>query len=66
MLTVIRLAVGRFRMLLKYMVAAFLVTWAILDAQVWWTCEREVGWKDKPIAQCMLGRDVAIAQLISK
>ncbi|KAK7471170.1 hypothetical protein VKT23_002581 [Stygiomarasmius scandens] len=65
LLTVIRLAVGNFRVLLKYMVATFLVTWAILDAQVWWTCERQPGWKDREIAQCMLGKDVAIAQLIT-
>ncbi|THU96102.1 hypothetical protein K435DRAFT_665124 [Dendrothele bispora CBS 962.96] len=47
------------------MVVAFLIIWAILDAQVWWTCERQPGWKDREIAQCMLGKDVAIAQLIT-
>ncbi|KAF5346938.1 hypothetical protein D9758_010161 [Tetrapyrgos nigripes] len=65
LLTVVRLATGQFRRLLTYMVGAFLVTWAILDAQVWWTCERQQGWKDQPIVQCMLGRNVAIAQLIT-
>ncbi|THU89974.1 hypothetical protein K435DRAFT_276802 [Dendrothele bispora CBS 962.96] len=65
LLTVIRLAIGRFRLLLRYTVVAFLITWAILDAQVWWTCENQPGWKDREIVQCMLGKDVAIAQLIT-
>ncbi|KAF5327953.1 hypothetical protein D9758_016778 [Tetrapyrgos nigripes] len=64
--TIIRLSIaGRFRQLLKIFVGLFLMTWAILDAQVWWTCESEPGWKDKHIAQCMLGKKVAIAQLIT-
>ncbi|THU88545.1 hypothetical protein K435DRAFT_938414 [Dendrothele bispora CBS 962.96] len=65
LLTVIRLAMGQFRKLLKLMVVAFLITWAILDAQVWWVCEPQPGWKDREITQCMLGKDVAIAQLIT-
>ncbi|KAK7441820.1 hypothetical protein VKT23_016482 [Stygiomarasmius scandens] len=65
LLTIIRMSYGKFRKLLTYTVGAFLVTWVILDAQVWWTCEGEVGWKKERIAQCMLGKDVAIAQLVT-
>ena len=64
--TLIRLAYGRFRAVLKGTVVAIAITYAVLFAQVFWTCEGDPAWKDRPIAQCMLGKKVAIAQLISK
>ncbi|KAK7047687.1 hypothetical protein VNI00_006455 [Paramarasmius palmivorus] len=60
------MAFGRFRAFLKWCVAAVLVTWAVLFAQVFWTCEGEPNWKNEPTPQCSLGTDVAIAQLISE
>ncbi|KAG6817378.1 hypothetical protein H0H87_009565 [Tephrocybe sp. NHM501043] len=45
--------------------ASFLVVWVILFSQVFWVCEAEPEWKDTPAPQCALGRNVAIAQLIS-
>ncbi|ESK85066.1 hypothetical protein Moror_11038 [Moniliophthora roreri MCA 2997] len=63
--TIIRMAFGRFRTFLKWCVASVLVTWAVLFAQVFWTCENEPMWKDKPTPQCSLGTGVAIAQLIT-
>jgi len=63
--TIIRLSVGRFRKILTYAVAVFLVIWSILFAQVFWVCEREPGWKDDPLPQCDLGLNVAIAQVIT-
>ncbi|KAG2040527.1 hypothetical protein BDR03DRAFT_949015 [Suillus americanus] len=43
----------------------FIIAWAVLFAQVWWTCESEPGWKTQPLPQCDLGRNVAIAQIIT-
>ncbi|KAK7020651.1 hypothetical protein VNI00_017689 [Paramarasmius palmivorus] len=63
--TIIRMAYGRLRVFLKWCVASVLFTWAILFAQVFWTCEAETTWKSEPTPQCQLGRDVAIAQLIT-
>ncbi|KAF8138905.1 hypothetical protein EV363DRAFT_1315109 [Boletus edulis] len=42
-----------------------MVTWMILFAQVFWTCEAEPIWKTLPRPQCDLGRNVAIAQIIT-
>ncbi|KAL0566860.1 hypothetical protein V5O48_015136 [Marasmius crinis-equi] len=64
-LTLIRLAFGRFRTVLKCCVGAVFVTWGILYGQVWYTCETKNEWKKQVIAQCMLGKQVAIAQLIT-
>ncbi|KAF5381672.1 hypothetical protein D9615_005562 [Tricholomella constricta] len=47
------------------LVGTFLLIWAILFAQVFWVCEPEPLWKDALSPQCALGRNVAIAQLIS-
>ncbi|KAK7047240.1 hypothetical protein VNI00_006906 [Paramarasmius palmivorus] len=65
LLTVIRMAFGRFRQILKGVVVAILITWSVLFAQVFWTCETEAKWKNEPNPQCMLGKEVAIAQLIT-
>uniref|UniRef100_A0A0W0FBZ0 Rhodopsin domain-containing protein n=1 Tax=Moniliophthora roreri TaxID=221103 RepID=A0A0W0FBZ0_MONRR len=64
-LTVVRIAHGRFRLFLKFCVGGILVTWSVLFAQVFWTCEREPGWKNEPTPQCQLGQDVAIAQIVT-
>ncbi|KAJ8093984.1 hypothetical protein PM082_009869 [Marasmius tenuissimus] len=64
-LTLVRMSFGRFRTFLKYCVGAVFVTWCVLVAQVFWTCETQPSWKDALVAQCMLGRQVAIAQLIT-
>ncbi|KAL0574326.1 hypothetical protein V5O48_007637 [Marasmius crinis-equi] len=64
-LTLVRMAFGRLRTFLKWCVAATVVTYAVLFAQVFWTCERQPHWKDQVVAQCMLGKKVAIAQLIT-
>ncbi|KAJ7076209.1 hypothetical protein B0H15DRAFT_864546 [Mycena belliarum] len=63
--TVIRLAFGTFRRILSVVAILFFVAWAVLFAQVWWVCERQPGWKDQPLPQCQLGRNVAIAQVIT-
>ncbi|KAJ8080481.1 hypothetical protein PM082_017314 [Marasmius tenuissimus] len=63
--TLLRLAYGRFRTILRWCIGAVGVTYAVLFAQVFWTCEGNPAWKDAPIAQCMLGKKVAIAQLIT-
>ncbi|KAF5350885.1 hypothetical protein D9758_010485 [Tetrapyrgos nigripes] len=64
--TILRLTYpGRFRQILQVFFGLFLLVWAIMDAQIWWTCEQEVEWKDRLVAQCMLGKEVAIAQLIT-
>ncbi|PCH34899.1 hypothetical protein WOLCODRAFT_139640 [Wolfiporia cocos MD-104 SS10] len=64
--TVIRLSVWNSWRRLLYMVAvSFAVAWAILFAQVWWICESEPGWKYAALVQCDLGRNTAIAQVIT-
>jgi hypothetical protein len=64
--TIIRMSFGRLRQILSWTLLVFGGTWAILFAQVWWTCENEPGWKHNIPAQCSLGRQVAIAQVISE
>ncbi|KAI6156773.1 hypothetical protein BKA82DRAFT_1002503 [Pisolithus tinctorius] len=64
--TVVRLTLpGSLRRWLVRTAIAFTVTWMILLAQVFWTCESEPGWKTQPRPQCDLGRNVAIAQIIT-
>jgi hypothetical protein len=64
--TVVRLAYwGTQRRLLVRIAIIFGVVWAILFAQVWWTCETDPSWKKQPRPQCPLGRNVAIAQIVS-
>ncbi|KAG1770339.1 hypothetical protein EV702DRAFT_1140027 [Suillus placidus] len=66
LLTVVRLTVpGTLRRVLKFTTVTFVIAWAILFAQVWWTCESEPSWKTQPRPQCDLGRNVAIAQIIT-
>lgn len=66
-MTVVRLTVpGTLRRVLTFTTMAFILAWAVLFAQVWWTCESEPGWKTQPRPQCNLGRNVAIAQIISE
>ncbi|KAG2035792.1 hypothetical protein BDR03DRAFT_983437 [Suillus americanus] len=63
---VVRLTVpGTLRKALTFTTMIFIITWAVLFAQAWWTCESEPGWKTQPRPQCDLGRDVAIAQIIT-
>ncbi|KAG1803130.1 uncharacterized protein BJ212DRAFT_1396743 [Suillus subaureus] len=62
--TVVRLAYwGTQRRILIRIAIIFGVIWAILFAQVWWTCESNPSWKKLPRPQCPLGRNVAIAQI---
>lgn len=64
--TVVRLAYwGTQRRILICVAILFGVVWGILFAQVWWTCELNPSWKQLPRPQCPLGRDVAIAQIVS-
>jgi hypothetical protein len=64
--TVVRLTVpGTLRRVLKFTTIAFVTAWAVLFAQVFWVCEPEPGWKTQPRPQCDLGRNVAIAQIIT-
>ncbi|KAG1775294.1 hypothetical protein EV702DRAFT_1120009 [Suillus placidus] len=64
--TVVRLAYwGTQRRLLVSIAFIFGVVWAILFAQVWWTCESNPSWKQQPRPQCPLGRNVAIAQIVT-
>ncbi|KAG2124163.1 hypothetical protein BD769DRAFT_1468852 [Suillus cothurnatus] len=64
--TVVRLAYwGTQRRMLIGIAIIFGVVWAILFAQVWWTCELNPSWKKLPRPQCPLGRDVAVAQIVT-
>lgn len=63
--TVVRLACWGTRRLLIRIAFIFGVVWAILFAQVWWTCESDPSWKKQPRPQCPLGRNVAIAQIVT-
>ncbi|KAG1737309.1 hypothetical protein EDB19DRAFT_987491 [Suillus lakei] len=64
--TVVRLAYwGTQRRVLVRIGIIFGVVWAILFAQVWWTCESDPSWKKQPRPQCHLGRNVAIAQIVT-
>lgn len=63
--TVIRLSFGLTRRVLGYFGIAWFITWIVLFSQVWWVCEREPDWKNQAIPQCLLGENVAIAQVIS-
>ena len=66
LLTIIRVtAIGDLRRILVFLAGIFAITWAILFSQVWWVCEAEPDWKSLPSPQCNLGRNVAIAQIIS-
>jgi hypothetical protein len=56
---------GTMNKVLLYAMYAFLITWGILFAQVFWTCENEPGWKDTPAPFCALGQKVGIAQVIT-
>ncbi|KAF5382040.1 hypothetical protein D9615_004208 [Tricholomella constricta] len=56
---------GNYKKLMYGLVGSFVLLWVILFAQVFWVCENQPLWKDTPAPQCALGRDVAIAQLIS-
>jgi hypothetical protein len=67
MFTIVRLAINvAVRRMLTLVVVVFFIAWMVLFAQVFWTCEAERGWKTQPRPQCNLGRNVAIAQIISK
>ncbi|EPQ59062.1 hypothetical protein GLOTRDRAFT_33368, partial [Gloeophyllum trabeum ATCC 11539] len=64
--TTIRLtAPGTFRRWLIRSAFCFGCAWAVLFSQVFWVCENQPGWKDTPQPQCDLGRNVAIAQVIT-
>ncbi|KAG1785744.1 uncharacterized protein HD556DRAFT_1249330 [Suillus plorans] len=66
LLTVVRLtAPGTLRKILMRTTAVFFILWAVLSAQVLWTCEDEPNWKTEPRPQCSLGKNVAIAQIIT-
>ncbi|KAG5641823.1 hypothetical protein DXG03_004142 [Asterophora parasitica] len=56
---------GTAKKILYGLVGSFAIVWIVLFAQVFWVCENQPLWKDTPSPQCALGRDVAIAQLIS-
>lgn len=65
--TIIRLRPrGFLAYIVKGLVPAFAVTWLIMLAQAFWVCERQPDWKQAPVPQCVLGKDVAIAQVISE
>lgn len=44
----------------------FFLAWAFLTAQLFWICESQKGWKEKPIPQCTLGTVVAVCQIVCK
>ncbi|KAG6909978.1 hypothetical protein DXG01_013978 [Tephrocybe rancida] len=56
---------GNVKKMLWGIAASFALVWGILFAQVFWVCELQPLWKDSLAPQCALGRNVAIAQLIS-
>jgi hypothetical protein len=63
--TVIRLQYGRIRVIFGLIAVLFGLMWAILEAQLLWTCEGNTDWKYTELPQCHLGFPVALAQLIS-
>ncbi|KAF5354488.1 hypothetical protein D9758_012394 [Tetrapyrgos nigripes] len=65
LLTLVRIVIGKFRKVMKWLVAGYLLVWAILAAQGFWTCETDNAWKKQEVAQCVLGKNIAIAQLIT-
>ncbi|KAG2141421.1 uncharacterized protein EDB93DRAFT_1241775 [Suillus bovinus] len=66
LLTVVRLtAPGTLRRVFIHTTMIFVILWAILSAQVLWTCESEPNWKTQSRPQCYLGSNVAIAQIIT-
>lgn len=66
LLTVVRLtAPGTLRKILMRTTMVFVILWAVLSVQVLLTCEDEPGWKTEPRPQCNLGKNVAIAQIIT-
>ncbi|KAJ7616094.1 hypothetical protein FB45DRAFT_1064235 [Roridomyces roridus] len=65
LLTVVRLAFGLLRRLLIYGTILFFVFWALLYAQFFWVCVPQPGWKESPLAQCNLGRQVAITLIVT-
>ncbi|KAJ7648071.1 hypothetical protein FB45DRAFT_823211 [Roridomyces roridus] len=62
--TVIRLSFGTQRRVLSIVAISFFVAWAVLFSQIWWVCEGDPAWKNLALPQCILGRNVAIAQII--
>ena len=63
--TIIRITISaKLRRLLVAAGIAFLVAWAVLFAQVFWTCEADTRWKQAGRPQCTLGPHVALAQVI--
>ncbi|KAF8526666.1 hypothetical protein BU17DRAFT_20676, partial [Hysterangium stoloniferum] len=50
---------------LFYVAGLYLLVVVILASQLFWVCELEPGWKDKPIPQCILNEQVVICQLVS-
>ncbi|KAJ7612646.1 hypothetical protein FB45DRAFT_302222 [Roridomyces roridus] len=64
LLTVMRLSFALLRKLLVGAIALFILCWTILFAQTFWVCETQPGWKESPLAQCDLGRQVAITLII--
>ena len=63
--TVIRFTWERMRWFLILSAYLFALAWIVMFAQVFWVCEgRDQSWKDQPTPQCMLGLDVAVAQVI--
>ncbi|KAI5996839.1 hypothetical protein F5J12DRAFT_725483, partial [Pisolithus orientalis] len=64
--TVVRLTFpGSLRSWLVRTAIMFIFAWMILGAQIFWTCEAESSWKTQPRPQCDIGRNVAIAQIIT-
>ncbi|KAJ7617896.1 hypothetical protein FB45DRAFT_215804 [Roridomyces roridus] len=62
--TVIRLSFALLRKLLIAAAGFFFFCLLLLSAQVFWVCETQPGWKDTPLAQCDLGRQVAITLIV--
>ncbi|KAI5996854.1 hypothetical protein F5J12DRAFT_346810 [Pisolithus orientalis] len=64
--TVVRLTFpGSLRRMLVRTAFVFLIAWMVLAAQIFWTCAVQSGWKTESRPQCSIGRNVAIAQIIS-
>ncbi|PPR04804.1 hypothetical protein CVT26_012977 [Gymnopilus dilepis] len=69
LMTVIRISLGKMRKVLIWIGFAFFIAWAVLFAQIFWTCENNTtnpNWKSDFAPQCPLGLKVAIAQVISE
>ncbi|KAJ7607748.1 hypothetical protein FB45DRAFT_1040128 [Roridomyces roridus] len=62
--TILRLSFGLLRRILVASAVLFFVFLGVLLMQLFWVCVPEPGWKQTALAQCDLGREVAITMIV--